>query len=148
MTASQTQSMTGSAVAGQSETVTQTNTPSGTPRPTTLATTRFTIDFNNYTFNLNSDQPQVSIGAVDSFNDGLGTARSTAVMFQTPFGNGEDYTPLRCDVLLHKVGGQSRDLITDLFLTLYSDDNTDEHNPAMQVSQSLLGLLSRGVRTT
>ena len=123
----------------QTQTATPTNTPSSTPRPTTLATTRFTIDTFNYTFNLHSDQPQVSVGAVDSFNDGFGTARSTAVMFQTPIGNGQSYTPTRCDVLLHKVGGQSRDLITDLFLTLYSDDDTAEHNPAMQVSQSLLG---------
>jgi len=41
--------------------------------------------------------------------------------------------PVRCDILLYKAPGQARDLITDLFLTLYSDDGTEEHNPGLQV---------------
>ena len=81
----------------------------------------------------------MSVGAFDVFNDGIGSARSTAVMFQTPAGNGEPYRPTRCDMSFFKVGGQSRDLLTDFFLTLYEDDDTPEHNPGRQVCAPLIG---------
>ena len=117
-------------------------TATSTPRTTTLATTRHTIDFFNYTFNLASDEPLVSVGAYDVFDDGIGSARSTAVMFQTPVGNGERYAPVRCDMLFFKVGGQSRDLLTDFFLTLYADDESDTHNPGKQVRRGFSSSVS------
>ena len=105
-----------------------------TPIPTFLSTTRFSIDRFNYTFSLSSDEPLVSVGAFDEFEDNLGSARTTAVLFKTPTGNGFPYTPTRCDMLFYKRGGQVRDTLTDFVMTLYADDGTDDHNPGQQVS--------------
>ena len=46
------------------------------------------------------------------------------------------YTPTRCDILFFKIGGQPRDLMSDSFLTLYADDDSDDHNPGVQVRTS------------
>ena len=116
-----------------SQVPTPSNTPSGTPRPTFLSTTRFAIDKFNYTFALSSDEPLVSVGSFDEFQDNIGSARSTAVLFRTPVGNGQKYDPIRCDVLFYKRGGQSRDDLSDFVMTLYADDDTEEHNPGQQV---------------
>ena len=57
-------------------------------------------------------------------------------MFRTPVGNGLLYTPVRCDILLYKLGGQTRNNIKDYFLTLYSDDGSAGGNPGVQVRRS------------
>ena len=108
---------------------------SATSFPTTLATTRYTIDHFNLTFSLHSDEPTVSVGAFDAYGDGVGTARATAVMFQTPMNAfGVPYLPTRCDALFFKAGGQSRNYLNDFNLRLYADDGSDAHNPGQPVS--------------
>ena len=130
--------------------------------PTTLATTRFTIDNFNYTFNLQTDEPapNIAAGAIDQFGDGFGTLRATAVMFQPRAGNGLPYLPVRCDILLFKPGGQALNFITDFTLTLYADDEAEGHNPGVRVraaraprclsrhSASRLPLTPRGFRSS
>ena len=108
-------------------------TPTASPQSTTIATTRYTIYRFNLAFNRTSDEPLVSVGMHDVFNDGIGTLKSTAVMFRTPTGNGLKYYPTRCDILFHKVGVQSRTDISDFNLILFDDDDTAEHNPNTQV---------------
>jgi hypothetical protein len=110
--------------------------PSPTAFATTISSSRFTIDRFNLTFALQSDEPLVSIGASDDYNDGLGSLKTTAVCFKT--GSHATITspfiPTRVDFLLYKLARQNRDGITDFRLTLFSDDGTPEHNPLAQVS--------------
>ena len=139
----------------------QVPTATATAVVTTLATSRYVIDHWNLTFSLHSDEfLGVSAGSADIYGDKIGwvggglvslsrvtpncvclfvpsTARSTAVMFHTPVGNGLPYMPLRCDIMLYKLGGQTRNLITDFFLTLYSDDGSEVGNPGVQVRHAI-----------
>ena len=108
-------------------------TPTASPLSTAIATTRFTISRFNLALNRTSDEPLLSVGMHDVFNDGVGTLKSTAVMFRTPTGNGLKYYPTRCDILFHKVGDLSRTDISDFNLILFDDDGTAEHNPKSQV---------------
>jgi hypothetical protein len=109
--------------------------PSPTALATTISASRFTIDRFNLTFTLASDEPMVSIGASDDFGDGLGSLKATAVCFKTGSNTNisSPFIPTRVDFLLYKKSLQSRDTITDLSLTLFSDDGTTSHNPYRQV---------------
>ncbi len=109
--------------------------PSPTAFATTISSSRFTIDRFNLTFTLASDEPLVSIGASDDYNDGLGSLKTTAVLVKT--GSHPTITspfiPTRCDFLLYRLSKQSRETITDFTLTLFTDDGTSTHNPLAQV---------------
>ncbi len=105
------------------------------PLATTIATSRFTIDRFNLTFSLASDEPLTSIGGSDDYNDGLGSLKTTAVLFLTGSHPtiSNPFIPTRVDFLLYKLARMSRDTITDFALTLFSDDGTPEHNPLAPV---------------
>ena len=112
---------------------------SQTPSPigTVLSSTRYTIDHFNYTFNLQTDEtsPGVSAGSYDKYRDGVGSARATAVLFQTPAGDGNPFTPVRCDLFLFKSAGQTQNFLQDSGLTLsvYADGGSDAHFPGAVV---------------
>ena len=109
---------------------------SASPVPTTLSTSRYIIDRFNYTFNLQTDERYVSVGSYDAFQDNLGSARATAVLFQTP-GNAlsAPYLPTRCDFLFSRGGGTTRVSMGDFSLSLYADDGSPGGNPGVQVSR-------------
>jgi hypothetical protein len=116
----------------------QDGAPSPTAYATAFATTRRTVDFNNLTFSLLSDEPVTSIGAADDFGDGLGSLKATAILFKTALytqspPSTSPYVAARCDFLLYKRPLTSRIFITDLTLTLFSDDGSSTHNPLAPV---------------
>jgi hypothetical protein len=113
--------------------------PSPTAYATAFATTRRTVDFNNLTFSLVSEETLASIGAADDFGDGLGTLKATAILFKTAVYTQDlniisPYVAARCDFLLFKRSLTSRINIRDLTLTLFSDDGSSTHNPLAPVS--------------
>ena len=86
-----------------------------------------------------SDAVFVSVGAQKPpYNDAYGTLVATAVLIKSP-ANPEAfpnlvYRPTRVDLLMSTPDSQaSRAGLSDFFVTLYSDDGSDQHNPAIQV---------------
>lgn len=107
---------------------------SQSPAPIIMSTSRFIIDRFNYTFNLQTDERYVSVGSYDAYQDTLGSARATAVLFQTPSNAlGAPYLPTRCDFLFSRAGGTTRATIGDFSLSIYADDGSSGGNPGVQV---------------
>jgi hypothetical protein len=130
---------------------------SRTPAPTTISSSRFTIDYFNMTFALLSDQTKASVGAINNFNDGVYSLVTTAVLFKTPAIDPANpvawqYRPTRVDMLFFQKAAQATRPVglSDILLTLYSDDGSADHNPRANVrplpscrlSESLLRLAS------
>ena len=92
----------------------------------------------NQTFNIVSDRPFVNVGARNDFQDNFGTLVSTAVLVKSPANRIGDpnwaYRPTRVDLLMFARPNQATRSISDFFVTLFSDDGTDEHNPAEQLT--------------
>jgi hypothetical protein len=84
----------------------------------------------------------VSVGAIDNYNDNIGSLITTAVLIRSPLNQATDptdwlYRPIRVDLLMLQktVQGAERPFgLSDFFVTLYSDDGTSTHNPGEQVS--------------
>jgi hypothetical protein len=110
----------------------------GSPAPTSerfatfAASSRFWIDRNNLTFTLASDEPLASIGAADDFNDNIGSLKATAVLVKTGFNPdiAGPFIVTRCDFLLFKIPGTLTDGITNFQLTLFSDNDPFNDDPA------------------
>jgi hypothetical protein len=124
-----------------SRSASRTPTGTNTPFPTTISTSRFIIDRFNLTFARVSDQPGASVGAIDPYNNNVGSLISTAVLIKSADNLPGDpvdwlYRPTRVDLLMYwKTAQPTRPSgISDFYVTLYSDDNTTEHNPGVQVS--------------
>jgi hypothetical protein len=113
------------------------------PNPTTIAQTRYVIDRFNLTFFPYSDSKTASVGAADVLGDGLGSLVSTAVTFKTPANMSWYYKPSRIDILYAASKPQpSRPAgISDMVITLYSDDGTSARGPGLPVSLRPFGLL-------
>ena len=116
----------------------RTATGTNTPYPTTISATRYWIDVFNLTFTIVSDRPYVSVGARDDYGDGIGNLVSTAVLIKTPANRIGDpnwaYRPTRVDLLMYGNPNQATRSINDFFVTLFSDDGSDVHNPSEQLS--------------
>lgn len=122
------------AVHAQSSSITPTRTSS--PAPTVLASTRYTIDrYLNFS-GLDTDAQLVSVGAVNAFNDGLGTLVTTAVLCQTPTNPSSlPYRVARVDMLLYVKAVQSNRVgIADFSIQVFSDDGSATHAPGVLVS--------------
>ena len=81
----------------------------------------------------------LSVGAQrPPYNDNFGTLVTTAVLIKSP-ANPDLYPqllyrPSRVDLLMFTWAPQpSRAGIADFYVTLYSDDGSDAHHPAIQV---------------
>lgn len=91
---------------------------------------------------LASDAPLVSVGAqLPPYNDAAGSLVATAVLIRSP--DNPDafpslvYRPSRVDVLMATMSPQtSRRGLSDFYVTLHSDDGSEQHNPAAQVRAS------------
>lgn len=83
------------------------------------------------------------------FTDSFGTLVATAVIFKSP-DNPPDYPQLlyrvsRVDILMFTPDAQpGRAGISDFCMSLYSDDNSTEHNPAVQVRRGRAGTVTAG----
>ena len=118
----------------QSSSITPTRTSS--PAPTVLASTRYTIDkYFNFS-GLDADAPLASVGAVNTFNDGLGTLVTTAVLCQTPTNPSSlPYRVARVDMLLYVKAVQANRVgIADFSIQVFSDDGSATHAPGVLVS--------------
>jgi hypothetical protein len=108
------------------------------PQPTTLAATRFTIDNFGLVFSPASDAPVVSVGADDSFSDGLGSLVSTSVLIRTPSAPPDSisfqYRATRVDVLLYKRPQSSIIDPGGLSISLFADvQGAGINSPGIQV---------------
>lgn len=88
------------------------------------------------TYAISSDRSFINVGARND-GDSVGNLVSTAVLIRTPANRDGDpdwaYRPTRVDLLMYARPQPTRS-ITDFFLTLFSDDGSEAHNPAVQLT--------------
>jgi hypothetical protein len=119
--------------------------PSGYPSQTTICSSRRAIDNASITTPA-TDAQFVSIGAemgTIPWGDIHGTMKATAVLIRTPPSPAEGalFGVTRIDVFLFRRPYQQRNHVTELFLSLYSDDGSTIHNPREKVCRCVRRVL-------
>jgi hypothetical protein len=118
-----------------SQSPTPSKRPGTFPSQTTICSTRTAIDSGNLA--IISDAQFIAIGAekgVQPWGNILGTLKATAVLIRAPPSTVDAvFRPTRVDVLLFRRPYQQRNHVTDLFISLYSDDGSVSHNPGQKV---------------
>ena len=94
----------------------------------------------------------MSIGSDNTFNDNVGVLVATAVLIKScanPVLYPDlVYRPTRIDLLLYTQDNQGGRSVGDFYVTLFADDGTETHNPAVQVRDPISSLLRSVVCNT
>ena len=100
------------------------------PNPVTI--------FQDYIIYNNFSTSEVSVGCQNIFNDadGVGTQQALAVLIRSSAAvTASSYAPLMLAMLLKRTPNTFRTTIADMYIALYSDDNSVQHNPGPMVGR-------------